>query len=943
MDIEAKFVQSAVGSPNPAKTSGATVKVDVPFYAKSRHIHFHIYSIKYFLIIVREMATKRTMLAAALIVGAALFLRPAGAFQYKAVEVGQYLQALYNAFSVNITFCPDPSEMSSSIKQLAADCFQHEDSEWYTSFNYGANCMREEARAAKEGFTEIAEGISNGQLPSGPKGELLLEMLNLLIENEDYELSPEYWENFAAEDDAVMSSLADISQEIISNSTAYTEAIIQECQVRDINDEIEIEDDDQSKGLGDSDTASESPPSSASLPFVSLEMLCIIWALVEIRAFFIVSSALIHQSDIMVLMVLDEAEEAARRERIVRGDRADGTPLQTDEKEERKDAIFTNNNNNLIDGMKDRDVKDESGGEVVGKHNEVVAAGKSREDDCGQDEAGAEGFKRNKTIEISGSANEDEGEEPAARATHAWDAAEEQSASEPVATVSLASDPIGSMDGRIRKSGISPVPGEKEAVDSSLEDANIAKEGQKKGKKTRHRRRLSLVSTQCGEDGHLQPAVLVSLNDVIDRHCLSPLVLKSPVLPFGGLMDDSFAYAMIQAEKEDSPEKEVEMEYPDCNDAASNGGSAGQSRLESTDYKEESGVIVSWNEDESHEKETSIPLHVYESDIARMEEDFEKRMKRAEECWEQRYEQMRTDYERSEKRIESLIRQSKVLEETSTSLGSQVMYLRSKLEKAEAALSEANKEMHVARMNGQTRMTTIENLTQQLQIVTVENCRLSKDKTGLEDNIRQLTSILQAMTALDTSRAIPDEHKNLLHTSEKIPVSTVSVACDEDVFQNGKLCPHREEQAPDKDLMPAEEQGQASCGVGGPTDRAPLSPNNNKNKSDITVKDILSPLHPFMDSGVAKQINNSASLKKGAEDLVTYVERKGTISELEKELLQLNVEKEKLDIELSRMPFNSAGKTLAQRQRRKYVESRLGEISKNTSHIKRQLRHLNAL
>jgi hypothetical protein len=116
-------------------------------------------------------------------------------------------------------------------------------------------------------------------------------MLNLFIENEDYELTPEYWENFAAEDEAVMSALADISQEIISNGTAFTEAIIKDCQVRELNDEIEIGENAQTE-LGDSDAASESSSSSASRPFVNLEMVGLIWALVEMRAFFLVLGAL---------------------------------------------------------------------------------------------------------------------------------------------------------------------------------------------------------------------------------------------------------------------------------------------------------------------------------------------------------------------------------------------------------------------------------------------------------------------------------------------------------------------------------------------------------------------------------------------------------------------------------------------------------------------------
>ena len=65
------------------------------------------------------------MLAATLLVWAALFLRQADAFQYKPVEVGQYLQATYNAFSENITSCPDPSKMVRMRLNAAMDvCFQ---------------------------------------------------------------------------------------------------------------------------------------------------------------------------------------------------------------------------------------------------------------------------------------------------------------------------------------------------------------------------------------------------------------------------------------------------------------------------------------------------------------------------------------------------------------------------------------------------------------------------------------------------------------------------------------------------------------------------------------------------------------------------------------------------------------------------------------------------
>ena len=269
----------------------------------------------------------------------------------------------------------------------------------------------------------------------------------------------------------------------------------------------------------------------------------------------------------MVLMVLDEAEEAARRERIVGGDRAEGTLLLTDDNEEKKDILSNSNNDQCKLETKNRDVIDEPA-EVVGKHVDVIAAVKGRVEDWGGNEASSEGMKPNKTIEILVSAYEDEGN-LAARGDRAWDA-EEQAASEPVVS-------LGSMDRGIRKSENS-VPRENKDANMILENAHLAEAGERQ-KKT-HRRRLSLVSTQCSDDGQLQPAVLLSLNDVIDRHCLSPLVLKSPMIPFGGLMDDSFAHAMIQAEKEDISEKEVEEENTACCDVASNRCSAGQKQIE---------------------------------------------------------------------------------------------------------------------------------------------------------------------------------------------------------------------------------------------------------------------------------------------------------------------------------------------------------------------------
>jgi len=68
--------------------------------------------------------------------------------------------------------------------------------------------------------------------------------------------------------------------------------------------------------------------------------------------------------------------------------------------------------------------------------------------------------------------------------------------------------------------------------------------------------------------------------------------------------------------------------------------------------------------------------------------------------------------------------------------------------------------------------------------------------------------------------------------------------------------------------------------------------------------------------------------------------KKNKKKELDTQLLQLNLEREKLDLELSQMPQNSRGKTVAQRHRRKQVEYKLDELVKDIGRVKRELRVL---
>jgi hypothetical protein len=66
-------------------------------------------------------------------------------------------------------------------------------------------------------------------------------------------------------------------------------------------------------------------------------------------------------------------------------------------------------------------------------------------------------------------------------------------------------------------------------------------------------------------------------------------------------------------------------------------------------------------------------------------------------------------------------------------------------------------------------------------------------------------------------------------------------------------------------------------------------------------------------------------------------------AELESSLLALNMERQSLENELNRFPSGSAGRTVAERRKKRAVEERLLEVNKQVSGIKRELRSLGAV
>ena len=84
--------------------------------------------------------------------------------------------------------------------------------------------------------------------------------------------------------------------------------------------------------------------------------------------------------------------------------------------------------------------------------------------------------------------------------------------------------------------------------------------------------------------------------------------------------------------------------------------------------------------------------------------------------------------------------------------------------------------------------------------------------------------------------------------------------------------------------------------------------------------------------------SQKANIKMSPQEARVFKEAR--TAELDRELMELNMEKEQLDQELARMPANSGGKTVVQRRRKKQVESRLDELFREIGRAKRELRNI---
>lgn len=259
-----------------------------------------------------------------------------------------------------------------------------------------------------------------------------------------------------------------------------------------------------------------------------------------------------------------------------------------------------------------------------------------------------------------------------------------------------------------------------------------------------------------------------------------------------------------------------------------------------------------------------------------------------------------------QQQVENVQEQKMLAEETSLALANQVAALQTRLQASEKMAQDAQQQLRIQDATMKTRISTMESLNSDIQRLTRENTRLFGDKSNMEEHVRRLTSILH--TVMARTMTVPDDD-SMQHLAKMI------------------------QEAPDKvsrhSVTVAGTDNQATPGMPPvPCTKEPLMPSNGrhektydsigKDKDAITLKAPIASMTPQE----AREYKNTRT------------------TELDKQLLELNLEREKLDLEMSRMPVHSGGKTVAQRRRKKQIEYRLDEVLKDIGKVKRELRVL---
>ena len=312
---------------------------------------------------------------------------------------------------------------------------------------------------------------------------------------------------------------------------------------------------------------------------------------------------------------------------------------------------------------------------------------------------------------------------------------------------------------------------------------------------------------------------------------------------------------------------------------------------------------------EESNKETKQKLESMTKDKEAVDEQLE--------SMKQRMLHLEEEAANAEERVGEAVRQKALIEDTSMALANQIAVLSQRAQSAEKSAESAQQELQVQQAAMKTRVSTVESLNQEIQRLTRENSRLIGDKSSMEEHVRRLTSIL--------------------HTVMTPTVGGGVVGGLNGTVTAGMATMGGPVQIPEGIGMPLThgnhlgvgqvEDGKDPTAEDAPS-RKPLAPHNSLGNNDnLGAPPKTSKIQP------PKPIEQMTPKEAKA-----YKETR--TAELDKELMDLNMEKEQLDQELARMPVNSGGKTVAQRRRKKLVENRLDELFKEIGRVKRELRNM---
>ena len=284
-----------------------------------------------------------------------------------------------------------------------------------------------------------------------------------------------------------------------------------------------------------------------------------------------------------------------------------------------------------------------------------------------------------------------------------------------------------------------------------------------------------------------------------------------------------------------------------------------------------------------------------ERQIALAQEVAENRSKEAMKGQFKEIEETKKDLE---KQIEDVVKQKSMIEDTSMTLAHQVAALQLRVKTAEKLAQESRQELQLQQAQVKSRMSAVENLNQEIQTLTRENLRLVRDRSNAEEHMRRLTAILHTVMASDSPYNLSQYLLDAPITSHDLEIPATMAEPNPDVKNVASVA------------------------------KPPLLAGNTK------------PSY-MEDKENSHDNNNRLPLDKNKmtpEEIQEYNNERKV--ELDSRLLNLNVEKEQLEQEMSRMPVNSGGKTVAERRRKKQVEYRLDELIREIGQAKRDLRKM---